>query len=132
MCLQKFFPLSRSIGGLPNSTLDGGNTNTIEFFLDGNLVDTADGDDIIDSYGFDESGDHVGAPPGKGFAYVALTPAGGKFDKVKLTANGSKAFKFSSAAAVPLPAAAWPMIGGLGALGAYGRRARKKGAAASA
>jgi hypothetical protein len=66
---------------------------------------------------------------GLGFAYVGLNPDG-LFDRVVLTDFQNEAFEYSSLeAAVPLPAAAWLMIGGLGAVGALGRYGRRRKAA---
>ena len=48
-----------------------------------------------------------------------------------ISTGGDEAFGDVSLSAVPLPAAAWLMIGGLGALGAYGRRARRTTAASA-
>ena len=60
-------------------------------------------------------------------SFVQITLGSGSFSTGSpITITGAPdGVEFFDAATVPLPAAAWLMIGGLGAVGAYARRARK-------
>ena len=60
-----------------------------------------------------------------GYAWVKIAQTDGDtFESYTVFNEGGNAFEIDGAV-VPLPAAAWLMIGGLGAIGAYARRARK-------
>ena len=59
----------------------------------------------------------------EGFAWVRIA-LDESFESFTLVNDGSNAFEVDGVV-TPLPAAAWLMIGGLGAVGAYARRARK-------
>lgn len=123
----------------------GGNDNLIKFYsggATGTLVGSVTGGELLSSGSSvttsvirDDSGaittGSISDLEGVGFAYVKFTPDD-PFDTVVLTSIGAPAFEFSSAAAVPLPAAAWLFIGGLGAVGAAVRHGRKKRVEASA
>ena len=70
-------------------------------------------------------------PPGQGWGAALVTISDLKFDAVKFTnIPAENAFEFSnlSASPIPLPAAGWLLIGGMGALGALGYRRRKAAA----
>lgn len=82
--------------------------NKIAFFLNGSGVGSFDGSDVI--------------PPGTGglgFVDVLFT---GLFDEVRLSSVGQDAFEFTNVSAVPLPAAGWLLVGGIGGLAAMKRR----------
>lgn len=95
--------------------------NSLSFFNDGVQLS-------LDSFGLTLTGDEIAAlplsqPQQVGLALVAIS--GFTFDKV-VFASGGNAFEYglvsSTPAAVPLPAAAWMLIAGFGALVAAGRR----------
>ena len=98
--------------------------NSVEF-LDslGTVLDTVTGTDIPTSaIRYFDTGNT--ALLQRGYAYVTISDIGGNdasYSAVQLKTTGNS-FEY---AAVPLPAAAWLMIGGLGAVSAYARRARK-------
>ena len=100
-------------GSPDDGTLDAGENQVIFNTTSG--TETVDGSDII--------GRGTSAL-GEGEAYVRLTPeeSFNSFELVQF--KGGPAME-ASLKAVPLPAAAWLMIGGLGAVGAYARRSRK-------
>ena len=95
--------------------------NALAFFEGATQID-------LGAFGMSLTGDEVAAlgqisPLGQNFGVVSVS--GILFDRVVLS-SGSNAFEFglvsASPAPVPLPAAAWMLIAGLGALAAAGRR----------
>jgi len=72
---------------------------------------------------FDEANFNPPASTATGWAWAKITIDGG-FDSFQLVHENKAAFEYDGFA-VPLPAAAWLMIGGLSAVGAYARRSRK-------
>ena len=84
--------------------------NTLNFFLGAANVGSFTGNSVI--------------PPGtSGLGFVDVVFSG-LFDKVVFGSTGKDAFEFTnvSSTPVPLPAAAWLLLTGLGGLGVLGRR----------
>ena len=106
--------------------------NFIQFFNSGSPLGTvtaadlkAARDDTNNSVAFDDASFSSDGPGGAdGFAWVKISLDNGQFDSFTLFNDGPNAFEVDGVV-TPLPAAAWLMIGGLGAVGAYARRARK-------
>lgn len=126
-------PILRILWGSPDATGDEGtppgspdtSRNFIQFLDGGTVFETVSAKDLDDENVFSTA---KFAPAADGFAYADIDP-GQVFDQIRLVNSGPLAFEVDGLAAVPLPAAAWLMIGGLGAIGAYARRARKAAAA---
>lgn len=57
---------------------------------------------------------------GKGFVNVLVTDI--EFDRVVFRNGGSDAFEYANVAPVPLPAAAWMLVAGLGGIGLLSRK----------
>lgn len=92
--------------------------NAIQFWRDGALVDTVDGNDVFAAGGL---------PAASGAAFVKIT--GLAFDEVRFFSNypgggtDTPAFEFSNVvAAVPLPAGGLLLLGALGGLAVLRRR----------
>jgi len=84
--------------------------NTLNFFLDNVIVGSFTGSSVI--------------PPGTaGLGFVDAVFSG-RFDQVVFGSGNTDAFEFTnvSSTPVPLPAAAWLLLSGLGGLGFAGRR----------
>ena len=111
----------RILWGTPDTGALSSGENIINFYTStdgtGTSFDGVTGQEIVTAASSAPSS-------GAGSAYVSIDPgqAWGSFEMEHF--EGSPAFE-ASIKAVPLPAAAWLMIGGLGAVGAYARRARK-------
>lgn len=85
--------------------------NDLHFLKGSDVVATVNGQTIIDL-------------PGSGAKWLEFT--GVQFDGLKFTSGTRNAFEFANTQTnpVPLPAAGWMLIAGLGALGAAARRRR--------
>ena len=105
--------------------------NFIRFFSDadggGAIVGTVTAAELTTEGIFDEAEFASDQPDNGGWAWVRMTLDSDKyteFKSVQFVNAGSNAMEIDGAV-VPLPAAAWLMIGGLGAVGAYAWRSRK-------
>lgn len=121
---------STSIGD-PFNSPDGDSRQWIEFYSDpdagGTLLDTVTAADLKTSALFDDTATFGTDGTADGFAWASFTNIGGSgetFQSIRLVHTSPQAFEVDGVV-TPLPAAAWLMIGGLGAVGAYARRARK-------
>jgi len=112
-------------GSVPEPNPTDASRNFIQFFSEedggGDLIDTITAKEILDS----TSPDFTAASAGSGYAWVKIALEDNEvFKSITAFNSGNNALELDGAV-VPLPAAAWLMIGGLGAVGAYARRSRK-------
>jgi hypothetical protein len=97
------FPVLEIVWGSPDTY------NYIDFFRSGGLVGTIGG------------GDGVRPPESDLQAFLRIGVTDG-FDAIRLRSENQNAFEFANLNAIPLPAAAWLMLAGIGGLGLVARR----------